>query len=216
MGYEDRVRKRHKFEASVREFLTYVVVMSLQEIELSIGRILDRSEESNSDEEHNNLVIKSLILQKYLELRKIGALKQKRIKNRILKNEMNYLFTTIGKEQHQIALLNYKKEIDKSTCIYNEKMAFYNDNLQYWNDEISKIPFWKKLFCIGQIPKKPVEPTYNKPSPPCTQEIYVEHSLQSASMSEFLIEHCARFWLHHAPLALNEYQESDIKSLFGF
>ena len=213
MSYEEKVRKKHRFEASVGEFFKHTGLMTIQEIELSIGRVADRSLENIADNQKHNLLIKGLILQQYLECRKLGIVSQRKIKRKFHNNEMKQFFAMLGKEKYELATYEYHQEIELRKIEYHEWWEQYENDFENWKNEIKQIPLLKRLFFIGKTPDKPAKPVYYEPSPPRKQEDYIELSLQSASMPEYLIEYATRFWLECVPSELNCYHNSDIKLL---
>jgi hypothetical protein len=198
MSFEQQVREKHKFERSIREWFTYVGMMTREEIELCMGRIADHInlEANEIDKIHHQL--KGSMLQICLDLRSSNQVSQNKISRATghiaRRSEISEYATTIGclkyleaKDTHNSNLLNWEK-----TC--NTIDLDYEKSLRQWS--ATKKSFLKTAFGIGKplIREKPAHP-----QPLQTKETFVVSAKNKVNLSDFLVGKVAGYQLVSPP-----------------
>ncbi len=141
MSVENKVRERQEFERRIKEFLTLVASMSVDEIELALARLADQLSNSTDSGKVEKIKIKAQILSQYFNLRKSGAVKQVKFKRFI-----SSLVGWSNLPQHPM-LEKYQRERDA--------------RLEEWINKRRKMNWLKKCLTSDippndQMPKYPI------------------------------------------------------------
>lgn len=72
MSVEKAIREKHAFRERLKDFLSIAVVMTKDEIEIGLGRLVDLLNEAEDETEKRNTEIKGAVLNWYFDLRESG------------------------------------------------------------------------------------------------------------------------------------------------
>lgn len=122
MSFEQQVREKHKFERSVREWCTYVGMMTREEIELCMGRIADHINLEANEIDKIAHQLQGSMLQTCLDLRSSTQVSQNKISRATghiaRRSEISEYADIIGgvkylkaKASHDRNLLNWGKNL---------------------------------------------------------------------------------------------------------
>jgi hypothetical protein len=205
MSYEETVRAKHAFQDSLKEFFRYASAMTLEEIEISMGRIADLYTSTNTEFEKFHYKVKGAALKLYFDLRNASKKRHGVLLRHKLRLEMREYFTSLGIEEYQKA----QQEHQKKYKAYRTKVAGYEEKWEAWNAERKKIPLLKRIFRSDEIPGPPKYPVSEQISKyyPVPEKDYVKMSTDQATMDEFLINRVANFSLLSVPEAIQETQK---------
>ena len=78
MSVEKAIREKQAFRDRLREFLSIASMMTTDEIEIALGRLVDLLSKVKDEQEKLNLQVKGVALKVYFDLRVAGELRQGR------------------------------------------------------------------------------------------------------------------------------------------
>lgn len=206
MSYEQAVRTKHQFQANLKEFFRYASAMTIEEIELALGRIADRLSTSTAEQDSFHYQVKGVALKIYFDLRQVSQKSQVIILRQRLQSEMQDYFANLGRLAWQVNANQHFKRYEQ----YLKELDIYDDKLHDWHDEVEvirkKVGFFKRIITLDHIdlPPQPARPKEVKEYYPLILEDEIDTWKQKANMEEFLIAKVTEYQLLTMPAVVSK------------
>lgn len=133
MNVEQAIREKHAFRNRLQKFLAIAVIMTNDEIEIALGRLVDMLGASQDQGAKLDIAVKGTVLKAFFDLRQAGAVAQN--------TKRRYAFD-IQDAKSEYARMKHKEAVQKWKA---------DGHLEKWRQQ----PFLKRL-----ISAKPFSPTY--------------------------------------------------------
>lgn len=157
MSYEKAIKEKHMLEDRVVKFLKLIASMSDNEIEISLARLADRLLRHSNEPENRHVQFKGDLIKEYFDLRKLGQLKQ--IK---LRRVMSYFISEENFPSHS-KIVEYEKEKERRRL--------------EWKRIRGDMPLVKRLFIGKKLPLDQFPPSANVSQSEMLVHFVVEYRL---------------------------------------
>jgi hypothetical protein len=181
MSIEENIRDRHAFDKAVSVFLDSLAGFTVEEVELSLGRVADQTLACSDPVTQAHLQVRGRVLHLYLELRQSNLIAFKR-------SELKNLAKVVIKRE---ALIVGKKKHEELVDRWKSARVIYEEAILVWEARQASRSWIGRFFGKFNPPYEPGEP------PPQRHyvELYECRISTPSNLSERLIDYAATYSL---------------------
>lgn len=213
MSYVNSVKEKHRFEKSLRSFLQYINVMSIEEIELSMAHIADDILAEKHESLKLNGLVKGAVLRLYIEMREGAQIPQRKLKRMMYLGEMGRYAEEIAASRRGADLADREKKMDEIRINREMEMIKYRKAHAEWHAKRDSLPFLKKWFSMEISPDRPPAVTALPPYAIEPLATYIEAVKKDVSLEKFFINKVRRFEFGALPDNPMEFSSQQIVAL---